>query len=124
MTPPVEKGMVLVVDDVEFNRILAHDYLELLGWRVTECAGSFQALNYLCTKTPEYILLDIRMPDIDGVGFAKIVGEIYPANTVKIIAYTAHVLPDELTRIYESGFDDILIKPVSLADMKKIFKVI
>lgn len=123
MKHPIEQGRVLIVDDVELNRILARAYLESLGWSVDEAVNGFAALAYLHTRIPEYILLDVRMPGMDGVGVAKTVRQVYPVGTVKIVAYTAHAIPDELMHIRTAGFDEILVKPVSLFDFENVFGI-
>lgn len=121
MKHPIERGRVLIVDDVELNRILARAYLESLGWSVDEAVNGFAALAYFHTRIPEYILLDVRMPGMDGVGVAKIVRQAYPVGTVKIVAYTAHAIQGELMHIRTAEFDEILVKPVSLSDFEKVF---
>lgn len=121
MKHPIEQGKVLIVDDVELNRILARAYLESLGWSVDEAVNGFAALAYFRTCMPEYILLDVRMPGMDGVGVAKTVRHAYPVGTVKIVGYTAHAIPGELVHIRTAGFDEILVKPVSLSDFENVF---
>jgi len=121
MKHPIEQGKVLIVDDVELNRILARAYLESLGWSVDEAVNGFAALAYFRTRMPEYILLDVRMPGMDGVGVAKTVRHAYQVGTVKIVGYTAHAIPGELVHIRDAGFDEVLVKPVSLSDFEEVF---
>jgi CheY-like chemotaxis protein len=121
MAPPLEPGRVLVVDDMQPNRLLARAYLEILGWTVDECASALTTLTYLGRCTPDYILLDIRMPDIDGIALAALIRQKCPVGTVKLIAYTALAQAEEVARIRASGFDGVLIKPVSLEEMTGMF---
>ncbi len=122
MTKPIESNKVLIVDDLQVNRIVARAYLEMLGWNVDECDGGKSALDYFEKNTPECVLLDIRMPHIDGIQLVKILRQIHPLGTVKIIAYTAHAITEEVDVIRSSGFDAVLIKPVTLKDVALIFK--
>ncbi len=117
----IEKNKVLVVDDVKVNRILARAYLEMLGWKVDECDNGYAALDHVKENLPEYILLDIQMPGIDGIEVTNILRQTWPVGTLKIVAYTAHAITEEVTQIRESGFDDLLIKPVVLHDVLAIF---
>ncbi|MES2976901.1 MAG: response regulator [Pseudomonadota bacterium] len=117
MKPPVDMGLVLIVDDVEVNRILARAYLEMLGWRVDDCEGGRQALEYLEGRTPEWVLLDIRMPGLDGIQLARIIRQSHPMGSMRLAAYTAHAITEEVDHIRSAGFDHVLIKPVSLDDM-------
>lgn len=117
----IEKDKVLVVDDVKVNRILARAYLEMLGWKVDECDNGYAVLDYVKETLPESILLDIQMPGIDGIEVAQMLRQTWPVGTIKIVAYTAHAITEEVTEILESGFDDLLIKPVVLHDVQAIF---
>jgi two-component system chemotaxis response regulator CheY len=122
MPKPIETNTILIVDDLQVNRIIARAYLEMLGWNVDECDGGKSALDYFETHTPECVLLDIRMPHIDGIKLVKILRQIHPLGTVKIVAYTAHAIKEEVEVIRSSGFDAVLIKPVTLKDVALIFK--
>lgn len=119
----IETGLALIVDDVELNRILARAYLESLGWVVDECSGGYAALAYMQQRIPELILMDIRMPGLDGNGVAQVVRQTWPVGTVKLVAYTAHAMLGELQHIRAAGFDEVMIKPVSLADFERIIGV-
>lgn len=121
MSIPIEKNKILVVDDVEVNRILARAYLEMLGWNVDECDGSLATLEYLKTNTPESILMDIRMPDMDGVELVKILRKTHPIGTIMMVAYTAHAINEEVNAIRLAGFDEVLIKPITFKDVSLIF---
>jgi CheY-like chemotaxis protein len=118
----IEKNKILVVDDVYANRIVARAYLEMLGWNVDDCDGGYSALEYFTHNTPECVLLDIRMPNIDGIKLVKLLRQAHPIGTVKIVAYTAHALSEEIDAIRSSGFDEVLIKPVTLNDVSLLFK--
>ena len=65
-TQPVSSGHVLVVDDIEVNRILARAYLEMIGWTVHEADSGLRAMQFLAEKVPQAVLIDIRMPGISG----------------------------------------------------------
>ena len=66
-------GLVLVVDDIEGNRILARAYLERIGWQVDEAGGGLEAMEYLKHRIPQAMLIDIRMPDVSGDQLAAFV---------------------------------------------------
>jgi len=110
-------GLVLVVDDVEDNRILARAYLERIGWQVDECGGGGAAVEYLKHKIPQAMLIDIGMPDISGDQLATHVRNVLSLRRMRLVGYTAHCFPDELARYKSAGFDDMLVKPVLLATM-------
>jgi CheY-like chemotaxis protein len=117
----VNRGTILIVDDMEVNRLLARAYLEMLGWKVDECNSGFSALNYLRKSTPEYALIDIRMPDIDGFALAKEIRSTHPLGTVKIVAYTAYTQTEAEVYMRDFIFDKILFKPMLFEDVMSVF---
>lgn len=120
-TPTFEADLVLVVDDVPENRELAMLYLAKLGWRTVGCESGAQALQALARSTPAHILLDIKMPDLDGVSLARVIRQTLSTVNTRIVAYTAHALKDEVQRLLDTGFDQVLIKPITYKDMTNCF---
>ena len=120
--PRLQYGHVLVVDDAAINRLLARAFLERLGWQVSEAEEAAEALAHLAQRRPEQVLLDIRMPGVDGIALCRQIRALYAdGGHVRIVAYTAHALPDEVAVIRSAGFDEVLVKPVSLGDMTQVF---
>ena len=58
--------LILIVDDNEANRRLARDVLEFAGFRTLEAAGGVEGLSLAAEHRPDLILMDIRMPDLNG----------------------------------------------------------
>lgn len=115
------EGLVLVVDDITENRTLARAYLEKLGWSVLEANSGFSAIEMLKTVLPSHILLDVKMPGFDGVSVARYVRETLGNHETRIVGYTAHALHDEVQRFLVSGFDAVLIKPITYRDISSEF---
>lgn len=115
------EDLVLVVDDVLENRVLAVAFLEKLGWMVLEASSGQAAVDVLKRVRPTHLLLDIKMPGFDGIAVARYVREFLGDHQMKIIGYTAHALKDEVERIFASGFDAVLIKPITYADISEQF---
>lgn len=108
---------LLIVDDNSANRELARVIVEAFGVNVTEAHGGAEAITAALARPFDIILLDIRMPDIDGVAVARhIRGHAGPNQSVPLIAYTADVDGGLLA---ESGgpFDARLTKPIRAAEL-------
>jgi two-component system, cell cycle response regulator DivK len=90
----------LVVDDNDVNRILASRLLGKAGWTVHDVDGGEAALAWLQGNTVALILLDVSMPGLGG-------------PDVRIAAYTAHAMPEEIQEFLDGGFDTVLLKPMS-----------
>ncbi len=119
MTIPTQPGLVMVVDDIEGNRLLAQAYLQRLGWSVEMFESAESALKFLEHTLPEAMLVDVRMPGFSGDLLATILREQTHTRDLRLVGYTAHAMPDEVKSLQASGFDDVLIKPVLLADMRR-----
>lgn len=121
MMAPLVAGLVLVVDDVEGNRLLAQAYLEHLGWDVRVFSTAQSALDAVERAIPEAMLIDIKMPGLCGDVLAFILRAQPSTAGIRLIGYTAHALPDEISTLKKNGFDEVLIKPVFMADMARTF---
>ena len=103
----------LVVDDNEVNRILVSRFLTKMGWQVANAEDGDQALAWMAGNTAELILLDISMPTISGDEVCRKARAEGLDKGAKLVAYTAHAMPEEREQFLACGFDAILVKPVS-----------
>lgn len=116
-----EQGLVFIVDDVEGNRVLAAAYLEALGWRCEAFDNGHAALRALRERVPEAMLIDISMPELSGDELVRLVRESPRTEGIRLVGYTAHAMADEVQRMRAGGLDEILVKPVLLPEMRRVF---
>ena len=110
---------VLVVDDVEFNRMLLIDMLERDGWEAEEGVDGKDALEKLEGDHGfRLLMLDIKMPGKSGEEVCSALRADSRYASLPIVAYTAHALEDERESLYAIGFDALLIKPINMAALK------
>lgn len=114
-----EKANVLIVDDVGHNRFLIKEFLSNTQLTIYEAVNGFEAIDTAKLILPELILMDIRMPGMDGITATKLIKSDSTLKQITIIALSASVMEDEMKIIQETGFDDFLKKPVKLADLIK-----
>ena len=103
---------VLLVDDNEVNLKLASELIRIWGHEVTEADHGAKAFEYYQKGSYDLIILDIQMPDIDGVTLLQMMREYNPVDSTPIVALTANILDDEAERLLELGFDYYLSKPI------------
>lgn len=112
--------LVLVVDDQQVNRLLAARMLKKLGWEAMEAEDGNKALAIMQSQPFDLVLLDISMPGLSG---EEVCAQIRQGRDIpKIIAYTAHAMPDDVNKFKASGFDAVLIKPISNASLEAAIK--
>lgn len=113
---------VLVVDDVPVNRLLAVKLLSKSGWQVGEAEDGPAALAWLAANPAplHVILLDISMPQMSGQELCHIIREQGLGGTdVKVIAYTAHAMPEDAAAFRADGFDGVLVKPINRSGLNE-----
>jgi CheY-like chemotaxis protein len=115
---PKERGMhpahrVLIIDDNAVNRRMAQVVFQKLGWEAETVDSGERALLHLAAHRYDLVLLDISMPGMNGLEVCQRIRVDRALTGLRVIAYTAHALPEEQQRFLASGFDDVLVKPTS-----------
>jgi len=108
---------VLVVDDVEVNRQLVKEYLLQSKLNVLEAEDGVKAVETANTSHVDLIVMDIRMPVMDGSRATDLLKAGAGTRHIPVIALTASVLHKDVERIRHSGFDGFLAKPVQRAEL-------
>ncbi|MFO8085407.1 MAG: response regulator [Desulfobacterales bacterium] len=115
--PPFKPAEILLVDDIENNRILMREFLKNTPLSLLEAEDGEKALQLLNDTTPDIILMDIKLPGKDGFIISEIIKKNDRFSRTPIIALTASVLKNKEDQI-GTLFDGCLIKPFS---RKKLF---
>jgi signal transduction histidine kinase/CheY-like chemotaxis protein len=109
--PPLS---ILLVDDTAMNRELVRLMLSPLDVQITEAASGAEAIQTAQERPFDLILMDIRMPEIDGLEATRAIRRSDgPNRTTKIVALTADVEPENLAACDAAGVDGVLPKPLS-----------
>jgi signal transduction histidine kinase/ligand-binding sensor domain-containing protein/CheY-like chemotaxis protein len=107
----------LVVDDVFENREVLSTLLIDVGVNATVVEGGEAALESMRESLPDIVLMDIRMPGMDGPSTARRIWEIYGRDAVKIVAVSASTLDHERQEILEEGFNGFVSKPFRASEI-------
>ncbi len=111
-----EPASILVVDDIEFNRILIKEYINNTGLNYYEAQDSTEALELLDEMNFDLILMDLKLPEIGGLALTKIIKSNEKYKPCPILAFTASAIKFELTE-YDGMFDGYLVKPLKHEDL-------
>ncbi|MCD4792608.1 MAG: PAS domain S-box protein [Bacteroidales bacterium] len=103
---------VLIAEDNKMNRELIKLFFENENFEIIEAENGKEVLEIVKINTPDIILMDIQMPEINGYDTANIIKENEDYSNIPIIAVTAHAMSEDINK-YKEIFDDYLTKPVS-----------
>ncbi|WP_170219481.1 PAS domain-containing hybrid sensor histidine kinase/response regulator [Nocardioides litoris] len=117
--PGADLGLhVLVVEDNAVNQLVATGLLENLGCTVATVDNGAEAVDALAPgHGVDLVLMDLRMPQLDGFDATRAVRQREQGTRVPIVAMTASALPGERERCLAAGMDDFLTKPVDPAQL-------
>jgi CheY-like chemotaxis protein len=105
-------GKVLVVDDEPEVRQVLHEFLSSRGYDVTTASGGAEAIAMVEAIKPDLVLLDVAMPDMDGVETLRRIVAIEPA--LAVIMVTANADISTTSKLLALGAVDYVPKPVDL----------
>jgi len=105
---------ILVAEDNLINQKLIMRILEKLGFEATLTNNGREVLDALNKKTHDIILMDIQMPEIDGLETTRIIRKMDNIDQPYIIAMTANAMPEDREECFAAGMDNYVSKPVKL----------
>lgn len=109
---------ILLAEDIETSQKVAQQMLHNLGYEVDTVTNGIEVLRALERKHYDIVLMDIKMPEMDGLEATRNIRQRWP-NGPKIIALTAYGLEEDKERFIEAGMDDYISKPVRKEDLEK-----
>jgi two-component system, cell cycle response regulator DivK len=108
---------ILVVEDNEKNMKLFRDVLSATGYRTLEATTGGQAVEVATEHTPDLVLMDIQMPDFDGVEALRRLRADERTSAIPVLAVTAQAMQGDRERFLAEGFDGYLSKPVNVREL-------
>jgi two-component system cell cycle response regulator DivK len=105
---------ILIVEDNLKNMKLVRDLLKAKGYETLEATTGEQGVALALAHEPDLVLMDIQLPDINGIeAFERIRADPRTAD-VPVVAFTASVTPTDRNRITQAGFSGFVSKPIEL----------
>src|ERR671936_1903071 len=105
---------ILVVEDNDENWDMLSRRLQRRGYLVVRAADGQEAVEMAARETPDLILMDVSLPVMDGLEATRRIRARAQAQTIPIIALTAHAMSGDRDRALQAGCDDYHAKPVEL----------
>ena len=114
---------ILVVEDNEKNMYLICFILRKNSYEVIEAWNGEQGIELAIKEKPDLIIMDIQLPDIDGLEATKRIKESEEASEIPIIAFTSYAMAGDREKALNAGFAEYIEKPINLkafiADIEK-----
>jgi CheY-like chemotaxis protein len=104
--------LVLIIEDNEDNRMVASTMLRHVGYRVAEAVTGNEGYAAALELHPAVVLMDVGLPDVDGWTITRQLKTNAETRHIPVIAYTAHVQPEDWQMAYRVGCDGYLTKPM------------
>ena len=105
---------ILIVEDNDKNLKLVRDVLQFKGYRTVSATTATEGLRLAREEQPILILMDIQLPDFDGITALLRLREDPLTKQIPVIAVSASAMPDEQHRIVASGFNAYITKPIEV----------
>ncbi len=106
--------LILIVEDNETNLKLARDVLQFNGFRTVEADNATDGIAVAEMQLPAVILMDIQLPDMDGVAALRRLRQMPATATIPVVALTAFAMGTDRERLLAAGFDGYLVKPIDI----------
>ena len=115
----VQARRILVVEDNELNRDMLSRRLGRKGFDVMLAADGREGVELARTAAPDLILMDMRLPDLDGWHVTQLLKEDAATSRIPVIALTAHAADRDRATALQAGCDEFETKPVELERLLK-----
>jgi CheY-like chemotaxis protein len=121
MKKSLSSASILIAEDDESNRKVTTAILRHLGYRADAVTNGRETLLALKRRPYDIILMNLRMPEMDGLEATRLIRERCPQSLQpKIIALTAYVLPNSRELCLNAGMNDFIPKPVKMKDLANV----
>ncbi|HSD57231.1 MAG TPA: PAS domain S-box protein, partial [Methanotrichaceae archaeon] len=113
---------ILIAEDIPSNQKVLLEMLKRMGYRADAVADGKEVLQALEMRPYDLVLMDVKMPLMNGIEAARKIRERWPENGPKIIAVTAYALHGDKEKCLAAGMDGYIPKPVQKGDLAKVLE--
>jgi len=114
--------LILIVDDNDRNRKLAGDVLRLARFRTLGAVTAAEGIALAAEHLPDVILMDLRLPDLDGAQAARILRAEPRTSRIPVVAVTALPLDARDEWLFDAGFAGYIVKPIDTDEFPDVVR--
>lgn len=120
--PGLKPMRILVAEDNPSNQRVLIEMLKRLSYRADAVADGKEVIQAFERQDYDLVLMDIKMPEMDGATATRVIRKLRPENGPKIVAITAYALEGDREKCLEAGMDDYISKPIQLKELAAILE--
>jgi len=113
---------VLVVDDFDDTRLLLRTWLERRGFRVVEAENGLEAIDQAASESPDLIIMDMQMPQLDGLSATRRIRDLESFHSVPIVAVSAYGADQFRDQALAAGCNEYVSTPFEPATLEGIIR--
>ena len=113
---------ILVVDDFDDTRLLLRTWLERRGFRVVEAQNGLEAIDQAESETPDLIIMDMQMPQLDGLSATRRIRGLKTLNSVPIVAVSAYGADQFREQALAAGCNEYVSTPFEPATLERVIR--
>jgi CheY-like chemotaxis protein len=111
---------ILLVEDNPSNQLITTKILKTLGYQPDLAKNGLDALQAIQTHSYDLILMDIQMPEMDGLTATKLIRQSPENSHLQIVAMTANILPEDRQAYFDAGMNDYISKPINIREIMQL----
>lgn len=108
-----ERALILLVEDNPANQLLTSAVIEREGYRFELAASAVEARHLIAAHSPDLILMDVQLPGLDGLSFARALKSAPETASIPVVALTAHAMAGDREQALAAGCAGYISKPIN-----------
>ena len=122
--PSDSRGTILVVDDFDDTRLLLRTWLQKKGFRVVEAENGNRAIAAAESSRPDLIIMDVEMPELDGLAATRKIRELKDFAAVPIVAVSAYGADQYRDHALAAGCNEYVSTPFEPDELERLIRAL
>lgn len=120
--PELKPMRILVAEDNPSNQRVLVEMLKRIGYKADAVVNGREVVEALERQNYDLVLMDVKMPEMDGITAAQVIRKLHPENMPKIVAITAYAFDGDREKCLKAGMDIYIAKPVKMEELRAVLE--